>query len=748
LLGTSLVQDAIDRIRDAAQDNNATSSDLPWATYQAAGVTGSSADNLASFNSALDDPDVGADQVNSTANIQNLVNAYDKILTIADSQANSPIGATTPSATDYQKIGINGVDAGDETKLLGEVIDRKAAAQVNLVSKIQNLASTVEAVLALAGGSSSNTVTDSIRNDPNLTNARLNDLLGTQQVITDNNRENVLQEIARTPDANLNGYSTFQGVVAKAVAFDILQKAAEKNNADSPVPPTSATGYAASVPSAVTYTTAGAVSVNNNNFKSYNDVLNTKLGDPISSAGGTGPITLPEINNLVSAYNKVLAAADSGTAKASSLPAAADYAALQVSGFASAADAGFTGQIASTLFTNKVALLGDAIDLRSSSEVDQVAELQVLANTAGQIISWAALDPTQSALTGTIRTQAISDLNKLLGGSTVTDANLNGLYSRIVDTSNDGEGVNTVQEIRDLVTAATGAVDNTGPKVTTVSIQSATKNGTGGFSKVIDQGDVITFAVNLDEAAIVTGTPTIGFYMGSAISNSTANNRSAFYDSTSPDGKTLFFKYTVKTRGRGTSSTENDFDHDGLTYNVNSISLPSGASIKDSSGNDAVLTYSSSSTPNTNYRVDALALSGTGNDLLIRGEQDSNGSWYFFFDSTSPGGGGTVPDGRAESEDSVSRLVVNTAISGHNGATPAPDFTVQLTSRTELQSIRTTSSNAWPSEWLPSSNFSSTFYHTSDTSSELLIVRSTTPSSVDLFGDSTSNAYAAFKVIA
>jgi hypothetical protein len=300
------------------------------------------------------------------------------------------------------------------------------------------------------------------------------------------------------------------------------------------------------------------------------------------------------------------------------------------------------------------------------------------------------------------------------------------------------------------VTEATGAVDTTGPKVTVngVTIQSATRNGPGGSSKVIDQGDVITFAVNLDEAAIVTGTPTLGFYMGSATASSTANNRTASYDSISADGKTLFFKYTVQTTSNVIGASDNDFDHDGLTFNGNSISLPSGASIKDATGNNADLTYSGNSTSNTEYRVDAVALSGTGNDLLIRGQKGTDNNWYFFLDTGSGdlNNRSTVPNGLPDSvPDRNFRTDVDKTISDHNAVNT--NFSVGLTTIQNLNSIgtrsSTLSSNTWPTEWR-TDTFSTAVYHVADSPTRLYGV-GTSSSTVNQ--DGSTSWYAALQVI-
>jgi hypothetical protein len=539
--------------------------------------------------------------------------------------------------------------------------------------------------------------------------------------VTTGNLASLQTAIANTADAG-DAVNTLQ-----KLQLTLLGAVADANNAKSASLPWEA------------YTAAGVTTGNAINLSSYNDALDDV--DVISSQVGT----LAGLSALIGSYDKILLAANGSTpnngigSNPGPLTATAtDYVNLGVNGLSPNP---FSGDDAAVLLDNKVDLLNSAIEGKDKINVNEVPELQTLALAAQKVLAYAALASAPSAPTGTEASNWTTAL-EALGVTGLTPGNLNGVLAEIANSDDRGDGVDSVAKIQAFVTSNT---DTTGPKVLDVSIQSATKNGTGGFSKVIDEGDVITFAVKMDEPTFVTGgAPTLGFYMGSG--NSTSNNRNATYDSTSSDGKTLFFKYEVKTRGRGSAASENDFDHDGLTHIQSEINRL-GASIKDSAGNDATLSYSSSPTEQQiKYRVDALVLLGTTDDLLIRGEQDSNGSWYFFFDSRSPGSGGTVPDGRVDTVDSVLRAAVNTAITGHNGAT-TPDFEVRLPSREELASIRTTSSNLWPTDWLPSQTFSSFFYHTNNTSSEQVIVQSTTATSVGQYGNSNIAAWAAFQVL-
>ena len=122
--------------------------------------------------------------------------------------------------------------------------------------------------------------------------------------------------------------------------------------------------------------------------------------------------------------------------------------------------------------------------------------------------------------------------------------------------------------------ASSARVDMAPPVVTSVSVPAA------GAYKV---GDKLEFAVALDEAVTVTGTPQLALTVGSTI-------RQADYVSSS-GSSTLVFRYTVQS---------GDADADGIT--VGALGL-NGGTLKDWAGNDANLTLNSVGST-ANVRVD------------------------------------------------------------------------------------------------------------------------------------------------
>jgi hypothetical protein len=96
----------------------------------AVGVSGVTAGNLAAINSALNSAGVNGVVVETTAEIQTLVNSYAAILGSAD-VVNNLVNGSGPTQAQYAAIGVTGVDSAVKTNLLGDAIDGKTSADVD-----------------------------------------------------------------------------------------------------------------------------------------------------------------------------------------------------------------------------------------------------------------------------------------------------------------------------------------------------------------------------------------------------------------------------------------------------------------------------------------------------------------------------------------------------------------------------------------------------------------------------------------
>jgi VCBS repeat-containing protein len=403
---------ALNLIKEAAENNSASSSNLAASVFATAGVTGVTADNLAAIQSALDDGDVQGNQADTLAEVQAIVDAYNAIKSNADATANN--NATNPTAAQYTAIGVTGVNSDVKTSLLGDVVDAKAFDKVDTVGEVQALADATAAVMTGAAGGTAPT------------KAQL-EALGITGV-TDANLAYVQASIARTADDGIgvDTLAELQAVVtigadaaaaaaaaAVAAAREAIRLAAENNNATD-------ANVAASV-----FATAGVTGVDSTNVAAIQSALNS------ANVNGLATDTLVEVQNIVNAYNAIRENADGTANNYASNPTQTDYALIGVNGVNSA---------------EQTSLLGDAIDAKPFSAVDTVVEVQTLADAAAAVMT--------GATGGTAPTQA--QLNAL-GITGVTPANLAAVQAAIAANGSGAAGVDTLSELQTVVTNAANA---------------------------------------------------------------------------------------------------------------------------------------------------------------------------------------------------------------------------------------------------------------------------------------------------
>jgi hypothetical protein len=211
--------------------------------------------NITALRDALadDDVSVGSDL---TADIQSVVDSYNKVLHLADAtdnvlgngdsaEAGFEAASVKPTATDYTNLGVSlNADASIEAAqvaLMGDVIDLKSASAVDTVAEIQAIADAVAAVMNTAQlSSTSNFATAGVDR------AQL-ELLGFTQ-ITDDNLASVRKAIANansddTSLAEIDSLSELQELVQNVVnAVEVL--AAYADSQDNQVPSVATYGYA------------------------------------------------------------------------------------------------------------------------------------------------------------------------------------------------------------------------------------------------------------------------------------------------------------------------------------------------------------------------------------------------------------------------------------------------------------------------------------------------------------------------
>ena len=178
-----------------------------------------------------------------------------------------------------------------------------------------------------------------------------------------------------------------------------------------------------------------------------------------------------------------------------------------------------------------------------------------------------------------------ADISSATSASYTPTADDAGAWLRATASYTDAEGSGKSA----AAVAAAAVADTTGPSVTgALAITSES-----GVSKA---DDTIEVTVTFDEAIVVTGTPELRIRVGSG-SGSEKTATCARKGSTGDDAKKLVCSYTV---------TSGDEDTDGVSVEANKLSLPSSATIKDSSNNDATLTHAALPAQ-SGHKVDAVA---------------------------------------------------------------------------------------------------------------------------------------------
>ena len=409
--GTSTTAQALNAIRDAAQNNTAGDSTTGQSVYVAAGVSHVTATNLGAINSALNSLAVTGAQADTTPEVQAIVDAYNTVLASADGRAGN---ALTPiTAEQYSTLGVTGVtgtvSAGSALFLLDDTVDASRGVDVDTVIELQQMADAAARVMAAAGGTTQQG------------NAlRIEDLaaLGIAGVTT-NNLPAVLTAINSTvPDTAIDTQDELQRVVNTALstlgaALNQIAAAADANNAS----PTS--------PNLSVYTAAAVTGVSSTNLPEISSALDSLW------VTGAQANTTAKVQTIVNAYNAILASADGQASNTTTPLTGAQYSAIGVTGVVDTAAPG-----------NALFLLNDTVDAIALTEVDTVPEVQNLADAASHVIAGAAGGAAPSLL----------DL-AALDISGVTAINLPLVQAAIAATADNGTGVDTRAELQALVNA-------------------------------------------------------------------------------------------------------------------------------------------------------------------------------------------------------------------------------------------------------------------------------------------------------
>ncbi|PCH58534.1 MAG: hypothetical protein COC19_08410, partial [SAR86 cluster bacterium] len=450
-LVATVVTTAVNKLKDAAQNNTAVSTPLTTTDYGTAGVSGVTSSNIDAINSALDDGDITGTEADTTVKVQSIVDAYAAIIIAADG---GTVNATDPTKAQYDAIGLNGVTTdAEELKLLGEVIDGKVYADIDTVAEVQEYLEAVQGVMAGAAGAAS---------EPTLADFQKLEIVG----INADNLVAVQTAIAATANNGLevDTLAELNSLVATVVtaAVNKLKDAAQDNTAVSTL-------------AEADYGAAGVTGVTSSNLGAINSALDD--GD----ITGTEADTAVEVQAIVDAYAVIITAADGGTVDATD-PTKAQYDAIGVNGVNDDAE--------------ELKLLGEVIDGKVYADIDTVAEIQAYLE---------AVQGVMAGANGTASEPTLVDL-QVLGINDISADNLAAVQAVIAATNNDGTGVDSIGKLNNLVagvvSGAIGKLADAAENDTAVSIPllagdyntagviGVTSSNVDAINSVLDDSDI------------------------------------------------------------------------------------------------------------------------------------------------------------------------------------------------------------------------------------------------------------------
>lgn len=410
-------------ITQAAENNNASSQTIDLENYVILGVNNLGETNQDAFNSILNSGPVTAQSIQTVDLIQQVISNYNAIQILADSIDNNPL---TLSANQYQSLGLSNINTAQEATLMTDVIDQKSLPEVNSYSKLLALSEALQSVFDNAANSGEVSIDElSLLGLDNLSNA---------------NMPAIVQAITVQPDdgSTVSSLASLQSIIDQAISAreDAQQRivdAAQNNTADD------------NLPSEQDYSVLGVKGITSANLAAITSVLNTQL------IAGAQVDTVQEIQLIVDAYQKILAAADNQADNDPKL-SQAEYLQIGLEGVDSVV---------------KQALLGDVIDAKRVSQVDSVAELSELLAAVNAVAESSATNLISIAELETLEITGVTEENIAIAQQVVNDnassiQSLSALQSLIDAAINgDDSALRQLQEaaLNSSATATTPSAD-------------------------------------------------------------------------------------------------------------------------------------------------------------------------------------------------------------------------------------------------------------------------------------------------
>ena len=394
------------------------------------------ANNLSAINSAVEA--LQASNVNTLIKLQNVVNAYAKLLTMADGvKANSTdvltkdeyslLGAlTTFDANTGAPGGAYTAKAADDNStqkvasltLLNDVINARISSQVDSIAEINSLSAAVDKVLDQANNTPTSTMKSSDFS-----------LLGIQNV-TDTNLAQVVADLHTAAGTQTDGHTIDTlAEIQSSVSLAIVQMYADNSNNNSNITPT-------------------LQIYKDLNFSdvSWDNALVTAVNTVIDSKNKSD-INLPSLQGIANAFESILAEATNGVTNRNPDPTASIYETVTGS---SNHIFSVNNTILPTLDDNALSLMNQIVQHKTPEQLNSLVKVELLANQVDQLMKLASN-------TGTITFTDLSSMGLSIpsGWSDYNTPNKINKFSQLVIASADsGEDINSWEKVQNIINSS------------------------------------------------------------------------------------------------------------------------------------------------------------------------------------------------------------------------------------------------------------------------------------------------------
>jgi ribosomal 50S subunit-associated protein YjgA (DUF615 family) len=416
--------DGMELIKYLSDNNLSTDTNASVEDYIAAGISGATAGNLASYNSMLN-TDINISDVNQT---KDMVNTYNALIGFANGTDNNDSNLTL---SQVDELGLSDINSTDELALFNDIVDNASNSNIDSAEELAAIEAAIQALTNTTNGTA-----------PKITKAQL-ELLGITGV-TDDNLAVILVKIEASSEADVNDLTKLQTAVTTAA--------------------TALTTVRANTATTTHFSDIGITGVNAANI----DAINSAIANVDTSTA-----TKEDIQSIVDAYLKINILADSTDNNGTKLTKL-EFESLGITDMNTTSELSLIGDVLDTKSNNdvntttKIAALTSSVQNVMNSVNGTTPDVNV-----SQLSSLGMNDVNSSNLSTILyvlsQTSGESDVNttsKLQSLINTANTNLTAALSGIGNTANfNNIGITGVDATN--IGAINNAIANKTPKPTT-----------------------------------------------------------------------------------------------------------------------------------------------------------------------------------------------------------------------------------------------------------------------------------------